>query len=123
LGSSIMRKAVDLAQDEGLDIIYTLHDALYAECWSKDIVSTTNELAYAMADAVKFYFNDTEMENHAHCRMDAAIWSPDFKQVFKTDLGPVECTNIYIDPRAKAEYKKFKKYFAPPDEIKFLTSL
>lgn len=123
-GSSIMRKAVQMAQDEGLEVIFTLHDALYVECASKDIVHTLNELASAMEDAVKYYFIDTPVEKYAVCRMDPTLWSPDFPgQTFDTDLGPVECTALYIDGRAVEEYKKFKKYFAPPDEIKFLTSL
>lgn len=123
LGSSIMREAVARAQDEGLDVIFTLHDALYVECASKDIVFTVNELAHAMDAAVAHYFKKTTLERFARCRLDPQIWSRDFpNKVFKTDIGEVLCTEIYVDKRSVEEYEQFKKYFEI-DDLKLILSL
>lgn len=113
-GSSVMRKAVSLAQDHGLDVIFTLHDALYIECETRSTLSATNLLAALMAIAVEFYFLHTPMEQYAVCRMDPTIWGPDHDGVTKlsTCMGTVTPYNIYIDPRSKADYEKFSPYFS-----------
>ena len=113
-GSSIMRKAVSLAQDYGLDVIFTLHDALYIECDTEKTLSCANLLAACMAIAVEFYFLGTPMEKHAVCRMDPTIWGPDWdgKKTVQTCMGSVTPYNIYIDERSKDDYKKFSPYFS-----------
>jgi hypothetical protein len=113
-GSSIMRKAVSLAQDAGLDVIFTLHDALYIECDTDSTVSSANLLCALMAIAVEFYFLGTPMEKHAVCRMDPTIWGPDHDGITKvsTCMGFVTPYNIYIDERSKEDYKKFSPYFS-----------
>ena len=120
LGSCIMRKAVELAQDAGLDIIYTLHDALYIQFDTGDN-KAINILASCMDKAFRFYFED-EMKKVATVRLDADIWSKDFPDEVKkwdtnysTDFGSytmeVKQQNSYIDERAIDDYKKFSKYF------------
>jgi hypothetical protein len=113
-GSSVMRKAVSLAQDHGLEVIFTLHDALYIECDTKSTLSCANLLAACMAIAMEFYFLKTPVEKHAVCRMDPTIWGPDHDGVAKilTCMGPVTPYNVYVDPRSKADYEKFSKYFS-----------
>jgi hypothetical protein len=123
-GSSIMRKAVALAQDQELDVIFTLHDALYVEVDADKVVDGVNTLAWAMDEACRYYFIDTPVEKHAHCRMDPAAWGPDFDgETINTDLGKVSIKNKYVDERSVEEYQRFKKYFCNPDDIKFLVNL
>jgi len=112
-GSSIMRVAVSLAQDRGLKVIFTLHDALYIECPTNEVCESLNGLWECMDEAVRHYFKDTNMEQFANCRMDPTIWGPDWndKVSIMTDLGKVTPYSVYIDPRAEKEYHQFKKYF------------
>lgn len=118
-GASIMRKAVQLAQDKGLDIVLTLHDALYAECDLGDF-KAVQTLAECMDEAFRFYFPD-HVKPLATVRLEADVWSPELEDGYKTltyankyEL-PTVVKSIYIDPRAKVEYEKFSKYFKPID--------
>jgi hypothetical protein len=113
-GASIMRKAVALAQENGLDVIYTLHDAIYIE-YDSDSLEPVAELAKAMDEAFRFYFED---KGRASIRLEADIWSPDYEEdYFEIDyVGgdiPVAQKQTYIDPRGKKEYEKFKQYLQP----------
>ena len=116
LGASIMRKAVELAQEAGLDVIFTLHDAIYIEFDSNDF-SAIDTLAECMREAFCFYFEGKVKEIAKKIRMEADIWSPDYPEgieEFVSEKGiPVKRQHIYIDPRAKDEYHQFKKYFSP----------
>ena len=123
-GSSIMRKAVALAQDSGLDVIFTLHDALYIEA-DVDDLDAVDRLGVCMDEAFRYYFSD-EMKEFAQCRMDPAIWGPDLKDgdYFHSELmGETPLYSTYIDPRSKDEYLKFKKYFTPQHELGALHTL
>jgi len=123
-GASIMRKAVQLAQDAGLDVIYTLHDAIYIEFDSDDL-SAVVKLAECMDTAFRFYFSD-ETKPKATVRLDADIWSLDYTEG-KMDLGysgadgklytlPVKSQQTYVDERGADDFEKFKVYF---DDINF----
>lgn len=115
-GASIMRKAVALAQDNGLNVIMTLHDALYIECDSSETLKSLDTLAVAMSDAFKFYFRDTGMELYANCRMDPSAWSPDFNgETVKTSIGDCKMYEKYVDERGREDYEKYKKYFEIDD--------
>lgn len=123
-GASIMRKAVLLAQGETLDVIMTLHDALYVECDIKYIYEAVNTLHLCMAKAFQYYFIGTSVEFDAVCRMDPSCWGPDLGgQSFITKMGDMICYPKYIDPRGREDYKKYRKYFVPFDELTLLTSM
>lgn len=124
MGSCIMRKAVALAQDRGLDVIYTLHDAIYIE-YDVDDDGAIRTLAECMDKAFRFYFNEAE-KPLATVRLDADIWSPDFPtevckfdDTYTTNYGtfdlPVKQQQTYIDERALDDYNKFSKYFEEPE--------
>lgn len=113
MGAVIMREAVRLAQDAGLDVIFTLHDALYIEfdSWDYDAPKILGE---CMQKAFQNCMN-TDKE----IRLDYDIWSPDYagrieetKREVKshTDID-MEVKDKYIDPRGKKEYENFKQYF------------
>ncbi len=123
MGACIMRKAVALAQDAGLDIIYTLHDALYIEMFIKNKLRDPAILAQCMDEAFRFYFPE-EMKKVATVRLDADIWGLDcseknydlsYASKYGTYTMPVKEQIEYIDERGIEEYNKFKKYFEEVD--------
>jgi len=113
-GSSIMRRAVKLAQDAGLDVIYTLHDAIYIE-YNSRAYGSIDCLAECMRQAFVDIFEgnkDAEL-----IRLDANTWSPDYDdEIFTIRDMEVKQQNIYIDERSKAEYERFSKYFKDSGE-------
>ena len=121
----IMRKAVALAQDKGLKVVFTLHDALYIEFDTKQEADHPKILAECMDEAFRFYF-PSDIQNKATCRMEADIWGPDYPEEAKyfdieydTPVGKMQMETkqqqIYVDPRAIEDYNKFSKYFYDTD--------
>jgi len=112
IGSSILRKAIQLSQDKGLKVIMPLHDALYIEHDSNDKKSL-KILIECMREAFAFYFKgDVKDKALDLIRFDANTWSPDFVDGYGVSIydTPVKKQTIYIDPRSKSEYERFKKY-------------
>lgn len=112
IGGSILRKAIELAQDEGLCVIFPLHDALYIEYDSNDLTAV-DILRECMRKAFAFYFED-KLHTKAYqlIQFDIDIWGPDYDNGISFTPSGYECKrqNIYIDPRSSDEYEKFKKY-------------
>ena len=110
-GSSVMRSAVGFAQDAGLDVIYTLHDALTIECNFQDWESVAL-LADAMDKGFRHYFPKRQ-QKHAECRLDCEAWSPSFTDMIiaETDanlLGnKIKLSQLYLDKRGEKEYLKY----------------
>jgi hypothetical protein len=122
MGSCIMRKAVELAQDHGLEVIYTLHDAIYIEYDSMNGAPPIL-LARCMDMAFRYYFPQ-DIKPKATVRLDADIWSPDFREnKYKAEYGtafgyyelPVKMQQTYIDERSLDDYNKFSEYFEEVD--------
>jgi hypothetical protein len=112
-GGMILRKAIQLAQDCGLDVIIPLHDALYIEFDSWDL-GAIDVLEFCMREAFGYYFKGAMKKKALELiRMDAVIWSPDYEEGdFVTPNGLTgQKYKQYIDNRSKAEYEKFSKYF------------
>lgn len=106
-GSSIMRKAVALAQDEGLDVIFTLHDALYVEYPSQCIDFTVSTLKQCMIDAFKFYFPKHLHDKAQGIRLDVYAWSPDYKNYKHSEY---ETNHFYLDKKGLDGYNKYRNY-------------
>lgn len=113
MGAVIMREAVRKAQDRGLEVIFTLHDAVYIEFDSHDYESPK-----ILGECMQEAFQEC-CETHEEIRLDYDIWSPDYEgreDVIKdevksyTDLD-MSVKTKYIDPRGKKEYESFKQYF------------
>lgn len=116
-GASIMRKAVDLAVSAGVKVIFTLHDAIYIEAKSTDLIHI-QRLNRAMQQAFTFYFEGTKYEEAAKkIKLDPKAWGPDFNEKGEIKVGSitVPVSRIHIDSRARADYDRFSKYFAEPD--------
>jgi len=123
-GSSIMRKSVSLAQDMGLDIPYTLHDAVYMEYDSFDWGCITR-LKTAMIEGFVHYFPEHMKEYARLIRIDGETWSPDYKNI-KLDQEPmspvgalygIKVEEVHVDSRNVNEYNQFKKYFKKDEDI------
>ena len=115
-GASIMRKAVALSQDRGLEVIYTLHDALYIEYDTRNLESV-DILYNSMKEAFTFYFGGKLKKWASSIRLDASIWSTDYKlldgeygKVVTPGGLTVKTQHTYIDARSKDEYFRFKEY-------------
>lgn len=113
-GSSIMRKAVALAQDRGLDVIYTLHDALYVE-YDSNNTDAIDILWHCMEVAFSFYFPG-KYRDKAKCRLDAYTWGPDFDNeevLSRTTRGgkKYDYSKIYVDDKGKKDYLIYQSYF------------
>lgn len=124
--SCIMRKAVELAQERGLYVIYTLHDALYIE-YDVGNEKAIELLAECMDEAFRFYFGH-KVKHLANIRLDADIWGPSYEDnvikwetSYTTKYGtfklPVKQQRTYIDKRAEKDYNYFSKYFTIEDNF------
>ncbi len=105
-GSSIMRKAVQLCQDDELDVVYTLHDAIYVEYPSQCIDYTVELLKECMDKAFRYYF-PSELQRFANCRMDVFAWSLDYKN-YKHDY--YHTSHFYLEEKGIPGYNKYKQY-------------
>lgn len=122
-GSSIMRRAVARAQDMGLEVIFTLHDAIYIEFDSDKLNDSVCALAQAMDMGFRDVFQHSHMKDHANIRLEASVWSPDYleeKEILMPyspimDAMPTTISTLYIDERAAEEYEQFKGYLEPLD--------
>lgn len=121
-GAAIMRKAVQLAQDKGLNIIFTLHDAIYLMSKHENIERDMDILRDCMKEAFCFYFTGKAKEDASLIRLDGKIWGPDcIEGEVVTNTGfLIESSKIHVDGRAKEEYKIFSKYFLDSPKLDLL---
>jgi len=111
LGAVVMRRAVALAQDNGLDVIMTLHDALYCEFNFGEHEEGMILLGKCMQQAFKEYLK--KEFSYVDIGLDGNVWGKDLEDGYYTCdyLGAVKQQNIYIDERSIEEYENFKQYF------------
>ena len=114
-GAVIMRLAVDKAVALGLEVIFTLHDAIYiqykvGEEWKMKILRDCMKEAFIEIMTREEGFR----EDAKKVRMDPFAWSPDYEkdsEIKVSDDFVLPVSNIYIDERAVKDYEKFSKYF------------
>jgi len=111
-GACIMRKAVQLAQDAGLDVIFTLHDALYIMFKSDDLAAM-DTLKRCMYEAFLFYFDEKSKASAGLIRMDGKVWSLDYEdgEMITKENFKLESQKYFVDKRSKKQYTQFSKYF------------
>ena len=123
MGACIMRRAVATAMQDGLEVIMTLHDALYVECDSDSIDTTLSLLSKNMNDACLHYF-PVGLQPYASCRQDPTIWSPDFDdEVHDTELGPVKHYRRYVEPSSVSDFNKYQKYLISEEDHELLATI
>lgn len=114
-GGSIMRKAVDLAVERGVQVVKTLHDAIYI-IYDIGDEKQIIKLRDAMIEAMGFYFTGRLKEMAMKIKLDPFAWSPDYSEGEMDVQGwKVPTSPLYIDERAIGEYKQFSKYFEDSD--------
>jgi hypothetical protein len=121
-GAACMRKAVALAQDAGLNIIFTLHDALYIMEPSDKIADAMDTLARCMKEAFIFYFDEDQKQSASLIRLDGKVWGPEMQEgelITKMNFK-LESSKYHIDKRAKAEYDQFSRFFTESPSIELL---
>jgi hypothetical protein len=111
-GACVMRKAVQLAQDAGLTVVKTLHDALYI-MFDSDDVEAMDTLKRCMHEAFVFYFPERDKEYAALIRMEGKIWSTDYEDGVITTKGgfKLDVQKYFVDGRAKKQYSTFNRFF------------
>lgn len=113
-GGCILRRAIKLAQERGLKVIIPLHDALYIE-YPEGKPECIDVLAASMMEAFGHYFAKdpiTYVWSQA-MRLDYDAWGPGLSDGEMTTPGGrvVKTQKIYIDPRGKSEYERFREFF------------
>lgn len=115
--ASILRKAVALAQDRGVNVIYTLHDAIYIMSKKENAKKEIDILWDAMHEAFCFYFKDKAKKYAALIRLEGDVWGPELEEGEFTTLKnrKLKSQRIYIDERGRKEYEMFSRYFTSKD--------
>lgn len=111
-GAAILRKAIQLAQDDGLQVIMPLHDALYIEADSDKILDHADRLAKCMRDAFRFWFDDDVKEKANLIGFDVKAWGPDMPEdtLHTPEKLEVHSSKLNIDGRARKEYERFHQF-------------
>jgi len=111
-GASIMRKAIDLCHEKGVEYLFTLHDAIYIR-YKVGEEHKMELLRDAMREAFIYYWPE-ELKKHAELiRLDPFAWSRDYKPDTEIKLATMKLpvSNLYVDDRAMEDYNAFSKYF------------
>jgi len=121
MGAVIMRKAVQLAQDCGLDVIFTLLDAFYI-MFDSDDLSAMDTLRWCMKEAFMFYYEGKDKEDASLIRVDGKAWSLDFEdgEMITKENFKIETQKIFVDKRSKKQYDVFAKYFTTELNLELL---
>ena len=108
LGAVVMREAVRLAQDRGLDVIYTLHDALYIEYDSFD-VGRIEDLKFAMLDAFESVMRSYGVT--IPIRLEGESWSVDYREKTPPPVENILYMDEYCDVKAIKDLERYKPFF------------
>jgi enamine deaminase RidA (YjgF/YER057c/UK114 family) len=87
LGAQVLREAKNRCVEAGLDIVCSLHDAVYVNAAIEDIEETKEKLLRLMADAFDSVFPGKTIGN---------------------EVKVVTSGNHYVDPRAIATLKRLR---------------
>jgi hypothetical protein len=104
-GADIMRRAVRKCSERGLEVIITLHDALYIECDVGDW-EAVETFKQCMIEAFIEYFPENPRDASL-IRIDTYAWGEGLEE---GRVGDVDTMPIYVDERAVEEFDKFKQY-------------
>lgn len=123
-GGAVMKKAVALSQDAGINVPFTLHDALYLIAPTNRIDEHMDIMGECMIEAFKYYFPENKKEDASAIMLEGNIWSLDFDNEtieYHTEGGlEIKQQHIYVDGRSKDEYEQFKKYFTRDETLDLL---
>lgn len=111
MGAAILRKAVQMCQDGGLNVLFTLHDAVYIETPLLTYKEDIDAFVHYMREAFMYYFDDKE--SASLIKLDVFAWGEGLRaEIVVTPSGlEVSTQQKYIDERSIEDYQKFSKYF------------
>lgn len=120
-GAAIMRKAVQLAQDAGLNVIMTLHDSL-SIMFKKDDLDSMDILKKCMHEAFVWYFSDDKKMDASCIRSDMKTWSLEYEpsEIITKEGNKLQLQKIFVDERAVKQLDSFRKYFEQPNNLELL---
>lgn len=107
-GAVIMREAVRRAQDRGLAVVFTLHDAIYIEHDAED-AGAIRLLMASMQDAYAHV-----MSAYGDCppiRLEGEAWSVDYADRTPEPVDGVKYLPEYVDAKGKADLERYSKFF------------
>jgi len=110
-GAVIMREAVKIAQDAGLDVVFTLHDAIYIE-YDSPYVDAIERLQAAMQRAFSSVMG--RYGKIIPIRLEGEAWSPDYAELKPRQIAGIEYLPEYIDTKGKADLERYRKFFQTP---------
>lgn len=117
-GGVILRKAIALAQDAGLDVIIPLHDAGYFEVDLNDWSAVSKCIDVMKRGFYESYKGTDAYEESKNIMLDIEVWSPELEEGTKIiDGHKVKVEKLHKDERAKGEYEMFSKYFESSDDL------
>lgn len=120
-GGGILRYSVRRAQEAGLLVPQTLHDATYI-LYPVGELEHIDTLMEAMDKGFRDYYKGHPLEKYANVGLDPQTWSMEYEDGVMTTPGGLEVPTqkIYIDGRGKEEYKNFNRYFHMLEEMSIL---
>jgi hypothetical protein len=121
-GGVVMREAVYECERRGIEVVFTLHDALYAEFDTGDFKAVegfAEAMILGFGKAVGYGEGVARIKPPVMIRLDGAVWgyglADEKREIVCRPLGietrvPVKVSERYIDGRSKSDFEKFKKY-------------
>lgn len=110
-GAVIMREAVRLCEERDIEVIYTLHDALYSQFDSFD-VEKVGIFLQSMQEA--FCNTMRPFGRISPIRIEGEIWSADYEKGFPKLPECIIPMREYIDDKGKKDLERYSRYFAGP---------
>lgn len=107
-GAVIMREAVSLGQARDLDIVFTLHDALYEEypSFETGYISVLMDCMESAFEKVMSKFGKT-----VPIRLEGESWSRDYLDKKPEPLQGVTFLHEYSDAKGEADLARYRKFF------------
>lgn len=106
-GAVIMRKAVELCHDRNIDVVFTLHDAVYAEMKYYDLDKMVL-FKQTMIDAFNIVM--APLKPSVTIRVDGYAWSKKYADFPRKEWQGIELADSYFDDKCKAGIERFSKY-------------
>lgn len=106
-GAVIMRKAVSLCHERDIEVIFTLHDAVYAEM---DYSNLTKMRLFKKTMLDAFDIVMAPYRPSVGIRVDGYAWSKKYGNFPLKYVDDIELATSYFDDKCKAGLERFSKY-------------
>lgn len=107
-GAVIMREAVRRSQDLGLNVVFTLHDALYIE-YDSFKVEAIEVLMTCMQEAFQAVMSP--YGETIPIRLEGESWSVDYGESLPRGIDKVEYLKEYVDEKGRKDLDRYRNFF------------